>query len=440
MKKTILLLLPLLLVGCSNGEESKQYPAINDQQAIMKEYYRQHTSNQSYLSSYVYEVKASYDPTYDAFGSLAPVATANGLYYETTLKNSIGIYSGYFVCNNQMGIYAGNKKDVGSIYQIAENIAFWFRPFDEAGHDNEVELIRRFESKDNDLDTTITDTKTGVGVETSNVSHYFSNNINTDYQSYFLRPLSQPVSSTSKQVSAYSKSDTEIVETYKEDIESTPIENPIHPGDEYKMTVMKQTVGQTTFKQIDKIGWAGTELKETVTYSLVSDYELKLLEEPRIILKEETTVNFTYSSTMQPYPGEAFVYQEKDEKIELYRPSMFLFDGANYYNTGASCDDVSKEYKKLHPEFSGYAYAFSPITLDQGAVYSFACYEDIHADSPRYEAIGYNELTSSAGGTIVSGGIADHNLIKTITTSETYEFIVLVSSTGKKSLIAHLYV
>ena len=138
---------------------------------------------------------------------------------------------------------------------------------------------------------------------------------------------------------------------------------------------------------------------------MVSDYELKLLSEPRIILKEETVVNFTYSSTMQPYPGEAFVFQDRDEKIELYRPSMYLFNGVNYVNTGLTCEDVSKEYKKLHPEFSGYAYVFGPVTLNEGFVYSFACYEDSHSETPKYDVIGYNELTSSAGGTIVSGGI-----------------------------------
>ena len=142
---------------------------------------------------------------------------------------------------------------------------------------------------------------------------------------------------------------------------------------------------------------------------------------------------------MQPYPGEAFVFQDRDEKIELYRPSMYLFNGVNYVNTGLTCEDVSKEYKKLHPEFSGYAYVFGPVTLNEGFVYSFACYEDSHSETPKYDVIGYNELTSSAGGTIVSGGIEGHNLIKTITTTETYEFIVLVSSTGTKSLIAHLY-
>lgn len=437
INKLMLLVLPLLMCGCSNQEESKQYPAINDQQAIMKEYYRQHTSNQSYLNKYAYKQSLSYDPTYDVFGSLAPIANAKNLYYELTMTNNVNVYSGYFICNNKLEGYIGNKQNVGSKYEHEDNESFWFRAFEEEGHDGELELIHRHETKDNDLDKHVVDYHTGVGVESDNVSHYFSNNINTDYKDYFVHPLTQPTSSTTRQVSAYLKSETEIVETYKEVVEDTPIENPIHPGEEYRLTVMKQVVGKTTFKLLDKIGWAGTDFEETTTYALVSDYELKLLEQPRILMEDAITISFTYASSMQPYSGDAYVFQEEDTKIETYRPSLFTFDGANFVDENLQGTDVSKEYKKVHPEFSGYAYSFTSVNIEQGKLYSFAKKEDI--EKGIFDSIGYNELVSSAGGTIVSGGVEGRNLIKTITTNETYEFIITISSTGNVSLIAQLH-
>lgn len=434
--KLLIVILPLLLGSCSQGEQSEQYPAINDQQTIMKEYYRQHTSNQSYLNLYELKKTINYDPTYDVFGSLAPISNAKNLYYETTFTNVVGVYSGYFTCNNKMSGYLGNKNNVGSYYESEENESFWFRPFEE-GHEGEVELIHRYETKDNDLDLFVRDYHTEVGVDTDNVSHYFSNNINTDYSSYFFHPLQQPTASTDRQVSAYLKAEDEIVETYKEVVEAGTIDNPIHPSEEYELTVIKQIIGKTTFKRIEGIGWVGTYFEEKTSYSLISDYELKLLQEPRVIVSDEMTINFTYASTMQPYPGEAYVFQEEDPKIEQYRPKMFWFDGESYHDLNASCRDVSREYKKVHPEFSGYAFSFSSINLEEGGLYSFACKEDVEAG--RYETIGYAQLTSKAGGTIVSGGIADHNFIKTITTTETYEFVVLISSTGIKSLVAQLH-
>lgn len=435
--KLIIAVLPLLLAGCSNGDEGKQYPAINDQQTIMKDYYRQHTSNQSYLNLYELKTTQTYDPTYDVFGSLAPIDTPKNLYSETTFTNNVGVYSGYFTCKNKMTGYVGNKQNVGSIYEYEEDESFWFRQFDDSEHEGKLELIRRHEIKDNDLDKVTRDYHTGVEVEQDNVSHYFSNNINTDYADYFYRPLVQPTASTTKKVSAYLKAENEIVETYEETIEVEPIQNPIHPSEEYELTVMKQTTGQTNFKRIDKIGWVGTSFRETITYSLISDYELKLLSEPRLISKEETTINFTYASSMQPYTGEAYVFQQEDEKIELYRPSMFVYEDGVFVNLGIACVDVSREYKKVHQEFSGYAYSFSSVNLEQNKLYSFACHEDVA--NGQYETIGFSQLTSSAGGTIVSGGVEGHNLIKTITTTETYEFIVLVSSSGTKSLVAQLH-
>ena len=452
--KLLIAVLPLLLSGCSQAEESKQYPAINDQQTIMKEYYRQHTSNQSYLNYYELKDVLYYDPTYDVFGTLAPVlssaddpvnkfldleatvGSAKNLYCERTFTNIVGVYSGYFTSNNKLNIYLGNKNNVGSFYENEKNKSFWFRPFDE-GHEGKVELIRREESKDNDLDLFVTDYHTEDEVDTDNVSHYFSNNINTEYSKYFFHPLQQPIPSTNRQVSAYLKAEDEIVETYKEVTEFGTIDNPIHPSEEYELTVVKQIVGKTTFKRIEGIGWVGTYFEEKTSYSLISDYELKLLEEPRVIISDEMTINFTYAATMQPYPGEAYTFQEEDPKIKQYRPSVFLFDGESYHDLNASCHDVSREYKKVHPEFSGYAYSFSSIYLEEGALYCFACKEDIEAG--QYETIGYAQLTSRAGGTIVSGGLADHNFIKTITTTEAYEFVVLVSTTGIKSLVAQLH-
>ena len=436
-KYLIISLLPLLLAGCSNQEESKQYQAINDQQAIMKEYYRQHNANQSSLASYSYKKTYNYDPTYDAFGSLAPVSSTKGLYYEETLTSDVYVYSGYFINKNVGNIYTGNKKDTGSISQVEENNSFWFRNFDEGGHDGELELIKRTATKDNDLDEIVVDTKTGTAVESNNVSHYFSNNINTEYYMYFERPLVQPSTSTTKLVSAYSKSDSEIVETYRESLMLTPIENPIHPGDEYKMAVLQQTIGETTFKFIDKIGWVGVTLKETVTTSLVSDYELKLLEKPRDIIVEETNITFNYSTSIQPYSGDTFVYQQEDTNVEKYLPSMFEYSGGTHHDLNTPVKNVTHEYKKSHPEFSGYVYCFDPVVLEEGGLYSFACQEDIAGGD--FEKIGFDQLKGSAGGTIVSGGVEGHNLIKTITTAQAYEFLVLVSATGTKSLVAHLY-
>lgn len=447
ISKLSLFVLPLLLAGCSNGQESKQYQAINDQQTIMKDYYRQHTINQSNLNIYNFNYSLNYDPTYDVFGSLATrigtektlpkLENAKGFYFDAKVVSEVGVYSGYFIANSTSTIYTGNKQNVGSVDTIEVGESYWFRNFDDAGHDGTQELIHRIEVKDNDLEPVVRDFKTGTAVENDNVQHYFSNNINADYSDYFDRSLSQPIPAAPMYVSAYRKSDTEIVETYKETKNVDPIENPIHPGEEHMLAVLKQTSGETTFRYLEKIGWAGTSFKETITYSLVSDYELKLLNEPRVILSETTEMTFTYSTSIQPYSGEAFVYQKEDDNIQKFTPMMFSFDGETHHLVDVEVANVTYEYKKLHPEFSGYAYSFNPIVLEAGVAYSFTCQEDY--DNSNYEAIGALQVIGNAGGTIISASVEGHNLIKTITTSETYEFIVLVSSTGSKSLIAHLY-
>ena len=276
MKKSkfTLFLLPLLLssCSCSGNNEYHQYQAINDQQSIMKEYYSQHRSNQSYLSKYTYSASLTYDPTYDAFGELAPIDQTIGLFYEYNQKSEINVYSGYFIRKDQEKTYIGNKNNAGSIETREKGKSYWFRKFDEEGHDNEMQLIERTEVKNNDLSNKITDVKTPIAVETSNISNYFANNINTEYEDEFVYPLSQPIASNDIQVSAYKKSESEIVEVYSVTLELPPINNPLQPGEEHKLTVMAMITGETTFKLIDNIGWAATNFEEIATTSLVTDY------------------------------------------------------------------------------------------------------------------------------------------------------------------------
>ena len=92
---------------------------------------------------------------------------------------------------------------------------------------------------------------TGASVQIQYTLHYFSNNINTTYSDLFVKKLVQPTLTTDRQVYAYYKSETEIVETYKEIDTSIMIQNPLDPGDENLVAVTKQTIGETTFKRID---------------------------------------------------------------------------------------------------------------------------------------------------------------------------------------------
>ena len=441
MKKLQLLFLisPLLLCGCScaNNDDSHQYRAINDQQSIMKEYYAQHKSNQSSLAKYSYTYSSSYDPTYDPFNELAPAGHTLGLFYELNKESNINIYSGYFIKKNVERLYIGDKQNVGSIDTTENGNSFWFRKFDEPGHDNTMQLIHRTEHKDNDLANTIIDEKTDVEVESTNVSDYFANNINTEYEDQFDYPLHQPIPTTTRQVSAYSKNDNEIVETYREVIDLSPINNPLKPGDEYKLAVIQKVEGETTFKKIESIGWAATSFKETVTRSLVTDYEFKLLDEPRVIQKEETTIAFSYSTKVVPYSDEAFVYQSEDTNVDKLKPGLFSYVGGAHYPTSYEPKNVSKEYKILHPEFSGYAFQFDNVKLTKNGLYSFSSKE--RSDKGDYEWIGYNELSKNAGGTIIFAGVSDHNLFTPLTDSQNYEFLILISATGTRSLIAHFH-
>lgn len=436
-KKILLLIIVPLLASCSNDNQSVQYQAINDQQTIMKDYYRQHTSNQAYLSKYTYKYNETFDPTYDIFGELSPISYKNS-YYEKNISEEIGVYSGYFIAKTTTTEYIGNKQNVGSLSTRQEGVSFWFREFENKdAHPNEKELIRRDEIKDNDIDVQIVDTPTETAVPDSNISHYFSNNINTDYKAYFIHPLVQPTATTTKKVSAYAKSNNEIIESTSEITQEGTITNPIHPGDEYKMYVYKETKSETTFKRIDKIGWVGTEFKEKVTYAYISDYNLEVLSEPRIVKQNETNVQFTYSTSIQAYSGESFVFQAKDTNADKYIPYFYSYNSDNYTKINVDSVNVTAEYKKLHPIFSGYAYHFSNIYLEEGVSYCFSTKEDIESSTPNYEAIGFAQIIKDGNGTVVNANINGHNLFKTITIDETYEAIVLISS-GVKSLIIHL--
>lgn len=435
--KLAFLIIPLMLSGCScaKNEEPQQYQAINNQQDIMKEYYRQHTSNQSNLSLYSFSLKTTYDPTYDPFGELAIDADSTGLYYENDFTSDVGIYSGYFIKKNVEKIYLGNKKDVGSVSEILENKSYWFRSFGE----DKMQLVIRKETKNNDLEAKISDEARETYVSNDNVSHYFSNNINTEYKDEFALSLVQPVQSTTKQVTAYQKQDDEIIEATKEVIELPSLNNPLKPGEEHKLAVMMQIEGKTTFKKMDKIGWAATSFYEETTISLVTDYELNLLQEPRVIIKSEVNVSFTYSASMQPYTGEAYVFQDVDPNITKYTPSLYQYNAGEYEKVNVEATNVTLEYKKVHPNFSGYAFHFDNVTIEGGALYSFACHEDTSGEEKNYETLGFKQFTQNAGGTLIDGGMDGHNLFTPFGGTQKYEFIILITSTGTKSIIAHFY-
>ena len=445
ISKLLVLVLPFMLASCSNGEPSKEYQAINDQQTIMRDYYRQHTACQPNLVRYTYSKTTNYNPTNDVFGELAPKTNLKGQYFDETSSSEINVYSGYFIAKTSKSTYIGNKTNVGSKDNKTSRVSLWFDDFeDEEAHLGHKELIQRVENMDNDINPFIEDTRTGVAVDISNISHYFSNNINTDLHGYFEHSLKQPTATTTLKVAAYRKSDTEIVETTNEVVEHGTISNPIHLGEEYKMTVYRQTTSETLFKRIDRVGWAGTSYKEVVTYAILSDYELQLLAEPSIVMQVTTTANFAYSPSAQTYTGDPFIFQPTDTNIIRYWPTLYYYEGEQYLQardergTPYSCDDITFEYKRLHPSFFGYAYHFDNIIINEGFNYSFACNEDIELEEPNYEAIGFEQLSTNANGTIVSSKVANHNLFKTITISEEYEFIILITNLGVKSIISHL--
>lgn len=444
LHKLLILVLPFMLAGCSSAEQTNQYEAINDQQTIMRDYYRRHLSCQSNLVRYTYNKTTSYNPTYDIFGELAPQSNVKSQYFDQVSASEINVYSGYFISKSSRSTYIGNKENVGSSDTKTSKISFWFDDFEEEeAHVDQKELIQRIENTDNDITPFIEDTRTGTAVEESNTSHYFSNNLLIDFKDFFEHHLKQPQATTTNKVDAYRKSNTEIVETANEVIEYGTISNPIHFGDEYKITVYRQIASETTFKYIDRVGWAGTSYKETTSYSLVSDYELQLLSEPRIIMQVTKSVNFVYSPSPQTYTGEALIYQETDENIIKYWPTLYKYDGENYVEASHDeepyrCDDITFDYKRLHPSFNGYAYHFDNILIEEGEVYSFACAIDIEEEEPNYETIGFEQISNDANGTIVSAKINGHNLFKTYARSEEYEFIILVTPLRVKSVIAHL--
>lgn len=444
LNKLLILVLPFMLAGCSQNESYQQYEAINDQQTIMRDYYRRHLSCQSNLVRYTYNKTTNYNPTYDIFGELAPQTNVKSQYFDQVASSEINVYSGYFISKSSISTYIGNKENVGSSNTKTSKIAFWFDDFeDEESSDGQKELIQRIENTDNDITPFIEDTRTGVAVDEANTSHYFSNNLLIDFKDFFEHHLVQPIATTTRKVDAYRKSEAEIIETANEVIEYGTISNPIHFGEEYKITVYRQITSETTFKYIDRVGWAGTSYKETTSYSLVSDYELQLLSQPRIIMQVSKSVNFVYSPNPQTYTGEALIYQESDGNIIKYWPTLYIFDGENY--TIASdgeetykCDDITFDYKRLHPSFNGYAYHFDNVLIEEDKNYSFACAMDVEAEEPNFETIGFEQITNNANGTIVSANVEGHNLFKTYSHSEEYEFIILVTPLRVKSVIAHL--
>lgn len=448
-RKLLLLIAPLLLTGiagCSN-DDAKKYQAFSEdqQRAIMEQYYNLHKSNQSNLNLYSYKKTDNYNSTYDVFGEMTPTISnyenptlrqsPTGLHFEDTLTNEVGVYSGYLVSRKNQKTYIGNKENVGSIDDKEKTTSYWFRDFDDSEHVGQKQLIKREADKDNDLDVIYEDVKQEIAVEDGNVSHYFSNTINTTYEDVFVRNLVQPVATEKMQVSAYMRSEAEIVETYKEVTQDDKIQNPKKPGLENALAVSKRTEGETIFKQIENIGWVCTEFKEKITYELPFDYELNILDDPLVIREIITEITFTYSAAVQPYTGEAYVYKEKDAVGISNTPSLYKYGDTTAIIEGS---DISAEYRHFREDYSGYAYLVKSVQLEPGEAYSFSRRVDVK-DASNYETIGFNELTRNGNDTIVSAGIEGHNLFKTTNSSDTnYEFLILVPSTGSISLIAYI--
>lgn len=466
-KKLIILLFPLLISGCSfSQEEIQEYQAVTNQ-SVMDATYREHTSNQGYLSSYSYKETVSYDPTYDLFGELAPEGTKNS-YFDETTSVDINLYSGYFIRKENISTYEGNKSNVGSKNNSQFNQAYWFK--DSENNKNMKDLIFRYEWSENGVSYNKSDYNTGIEIETSKVSNYFSNNINTIYFNRFPMILTRPTATTTRTVSAFYKSENEIVETTSEVVNWVEIKNPFHPieetvvtveiqnpsdpdemmsidipfvrGEEYKLTTYKSTTTSTTFKKVDRIGWIGTEYKEDIEYGLTSDYELNSLSEPRIIKKESKSISFTYMTNVQPYSGEAFVYQEVNPKLELFSPILHSYDAEldkyESLNELYYPAEITAEYTKLNSNFKGYAYHFDNVKLEKGKNYCFARYGDLVLETPKYESYGYSHISENILKNIVSSNVTDHNLFRTIDEDETYEFIILVSMNGECSIIVRM--
>jgi len=444
VNKLLFLIIPLTigLTACSKKNETGKYQVIDDPDGkIMINYYRQHYENQSNLIQFKYSKNITYDPTYDVFGKIIadpPRETLTGLYYENTHEIDISIYSGYLIKEASTTTYSGNKENAGSVEKNESGKSYWFKDFDDTEHAGYQELIERKETKDNDLDVTIEDTKSGIAVETNSISNYFSNNINTEpYYSLFeghqIKPQEE---SDTKQLFAYLKSEAEIVEEYTETLfpEDKRIINPLLPGDENVIAVEKQTKGKTVFQNLESIGWACTEYTETISYSISTDFELNVLEQPKVILQSTISTSFTYSQSVQPYSGDAFIYHEVDPNRDNYLPKIYEYDAGSYVDTGYTATEISDSYKQIHPEFAGYAYSFESVVFEKDRNYAFTCTSDL----PNMEGLGYRNLTNNANGTLIPANISDHDLIKTLDKDTKYEFIVLISTNGNRSIIGHL--
>lgn len=444
LTKLLLLITPLVisLGGCAKKEEDTKYQVIDDPEGkIMQEYYRQHNENQSNLIQFKYSKNISYDPTYDVFGKIIsdpPADTLTGLYFESTHDIEIDVYSGYLIKQATETTYSGNKENVGSINKREYGDSYWFRNFDDDLHNGYQELIHRVEEKDNDLDKKTEDHKSGTAVEVDNIANYFSNNINTEtysalFEGHQIKPREE---SETMRLFAYLKSEAEIIEEYSETLfpEDKRIVNPLLPGDDNVIAVEKQTKGKTIFQNLENIGWACTEFSETITYSISTDFELNVLEEPKVIYQSTISTSFSYSQSVQPYSGDAFIYHEVDPNYVNYLPKLYEFDGVDYIDTVYTANEISASYKQIHPEFAGYAYSFESVVFHKDHNYSFSCASDL----PNKEGLGYRNLTNNANGTLIPANIGGHDLIKTLDKDAKYEFIILIATNGNRSIIGHL--
>lgn len=429
---SVLIIPTLFLSSCNNEIEVQEYRAIDEknQKVVMEGVYNSHKTYQANLTLYSYKHNEMYDPTYDVFGD-SHLYEAKGLYREKTINEEIGVYSGYFIKKHTESAYDGNEKNIGSKKTIQTNTSYWFKNMEGEENIDNRQLIKRSEILENNVSVSLKDVPSEIVVKKDNVSRYFADNINANYTGEFVHTLVQPEAISPKTVIAYYKSENEIVEVTKEITEYGKIRNPIHLENEYKLTIYKTVTASTTFRKINQSAWAGIEYKENTVYDLKSDYELKLISEPRVIRKEETTISFTYSSALQPYSGESFVYQPVDPKIEQNRPYL-CSDGSIV----AVAEEITGRYKRLYPAFNGYAYQIGEIELNGDKDYSFAKKADI--DEGNYETFKVSEITGNILSNIVSSGVENHELFKSLTGDAKYSFIILVSKTGVNKIIANL--
>ena len=153
-------------------------------------------------------------------------------------------------------------------------------------------------------------------------------------------------------------------------------------------------------------------------------------------MSEQKQVTFSYSTSVLPYSGDTFVYQSEDSTAQTQWPNLYNYNNGEFTPSNIEPKNVTIEYKILHPEFSGYVFQFDKVLIEKNKLYSFTTVQD--KANEIYDSIGYKEFSKNAGGTLIFGGVEGKNLFTSILDNQTYEFLVLISSTGTKSLIAHL--